>query len=121
MKVWRVEDENGIGPYRLLPYDEKFYDGSPERPTPIRESVEFNLALDKALKADQDVRFGFETREQLLRWFEPVLNELERIGCVQSLYEVDDSLVHKTPNQLIFHYKEAVLLQRVSFKKVREK
>lgn len=114
--VWRLETENGNGPYCLfqggecdlhefigLPF-------SPQRcPEPKADFACYQLLRRWILFGDcmispRDVRFGFSSLRQYLAWFftQPARRNLSRLGVQLVRYEVDSHSVFWGEKQIAF-------------------
>ena len=94
MKVYRIEDERGRGPYQI---DMERWTNSnhtdSKHPNPYCESKNFYnkfRLLDKKYPEPGKVIFGFNSINKLKRWFnEEELENLEAIGFNMVTYDAD--------------------------------
>jgi hypothetical protein len=114
MKVYRVETDDGLGPYvdlylaDILPYYSTY-----DQPGPADDGIMGHLW-------DSEHHFGFRSMEQLTAWFGAYAEQLHEAGLRVAVYEVDDDrgrVVHGQ-KQLCFVRDEAQLLERKSLLEV---
>jgi hypothetical protein len=107
MRVYRIENDNGLGPYNgrgSLPYS--VLGGSCHRqPAPIDDG--FDWCWRKP-----DYHFGFATLDQLFDWFGDILEHLDRYGFSLTVWEVDESHINHGRRQLAFSKPAATLIER---------
>jgi hypothetical protein len=113
MRIWRIEAEDGMGPYRGPAKDELtvmqkagiYHSTSTQHPN---VQMSFTQRVKDNWYAYMNYRFGFTSKRQMLRWFEP--HELERLcecGARVMIYEVPDEHVIKGRKQCIFNPDKA--------------
>jgi len=113
MKVYRVETDEGLGPYadlylgNILPFGSTY-----DQPGPSDDGILGHLW-------DSEHRFGFRSMEQLTAWFGDYAEQLHEVGLRIAVYEVNDRcrVVHGA-KQLCFVRDEAKLLERKSLLEV---
>lgn len=124
MQVYRVEDEEGGGPYNGLRAPAPFTDGWTKiingqinkegndlvhQPSPYRDIPQWA----EPFPGHGRYRFGFQTVEQLHNWFHDVAQqELDRRGFKLAKYEVPEKWVHVGGHQVAFDPRKASLIQR---------
>jgi hypothetical protein len=116
--VYRIENVEGIGPYRCAP-DVRWGDDPPtgwsRHPTPYDDtalcSVWSKLYCDRA---QESYVFGFATETQMLVWFhEPEwLEAMHAAGQSMAVYEVGEFFVRRGASQLVFRKDVAKLVLR---------
>lgn len=106
MRVLRIEDANGLGPYHSTtvlcnPYPEC-------QPGPFDDGFE---------RIYNNFKFGFLTDDQLLNWFDPSVERCKDYweilsDCNYNIveFEVDDCYVVKGKNQIQFDRDEARII-----------
>lgn len=107
--VYRVEDEKGVGPYRITSGRTKAQKDLAIRlgvahkdeshPTPDKEGINQRL-IEIGL-------CGFENLENLYDWFDGWLDELRETGHVIRAYDVEDVLIWRGEKQVVFLYGDA--------------
>lgn len=113
MLIYRVEDENGDGPYRhpnmndVLEEmeDAHSWNERDAHPTPHDEGIN---VYDLHHKKGWDPAFAFSSLESLETWFGDWLKPLTEIGFVVRVYDVYDRRVIETPTQVVYDRKFAV-------------
>jgi len=125
MQVYRVEDEDGGGPYNGENAPTAFTgdwiklingninkDGNDlvNQPSPYRDIPEWA----EPFTGHKRYRFGFRTIEQLHSWFhDGARQELDRRGFKWAKYEVPDQWVHVGGHQVAFDARRAKLIERL--------
>lgn len=106
MLIYRIEAEDGLGPYRLISSRtlkqqelakqllSEHNDGT--HPTPQQEGVKDVLVKNGLM--------GFSSVEQLNYWFKNHLNALKNSGYYMTTYKVNPQVTTVTPNQVVFLY-----------------
>ncbi len=90
MKVFRIENSDGFGPYR---HDKigselcRIHNGIPKHPGPFSDKDSEGKPLINFLWQDRSYIFGFSSLEQLLAWFIEELELLKAYDFVVSVYE----------------------------------
>ena len=114
MKVYRVEDSEGEGPYGdddswcPTPKMLERHHRSPKTPSPERDGgyLPFWLGVPPGMYIPYKTvnsHFGFRTLKQLRSWFTPTARRnLSKCGYVLSVYEAPDEYVHLGNHQLVF-------------------
>lgn len=108
MRVFRVEDDDHLGPYRV---QSKWYERFASRyendfnryPTPAREGLEGIYFHDNA----GDWLCGFASLAKLHAWFGPHLKDLRKHGYRVVEYEVAGRHVNAGKKQVIFDSSKA--------------
>ena len=112
MKVFRIEDSNGIGPYskgwdRLSTMFQSHSGFS--HPSPSEEDLD---VYDEY--GDERPHFcGFPTIDQMKVWFKGFRASLRRAGFKLSVYEVGHRDVQIGEKQLLFRRDAATLIERL--------
>ena len=112
MLVYRIQDVNGVGPYRKDEVAELYescrgfgYGWSERRPGPARDP---GLGGDDwqafSLKWRKTCRFGFSSIDQLKEWFntKKVRHGLHKLGFAVYVINVDDDKVIVGDKQVVF-------------------
>ena len=114
MRIYRVEDLEGDGPYGddgswcTTPKMFERHHRSSRTPSPDRDGTRLPLSMEVRLEGDILRRtvtshFGFRTLKQLRSWFTPAARRnLSKCGYVLSVYEAPDEYVHLGNHQLVF-------------------
>jgi hypothetical protein len=109
MKVYRIESENGIGPYQNGARDKipKLYShtGCPNHPCPWNDGIS-NIDFDNEY-------CGFSSIEQLNKWFHGFKAPLRRLGYKMAVYEVEEKFVNSGTRQLVFNKSESKLTKKI--------
>lgn len=103
MKVFRIENSDGTGPYRHSEIGIelcRIHGGTPKHPRPLDDTDPEGKHLINFLWQDRSYIFGFSSLEQLLAWFLDELELLAEHGFVVSVYE--SSQVVEGKFQVIF-------------------
>ena len=103
MKVFRIENSNGTGPYRHSEIGIelcRIHSGIPKHPGPFDDRDSNGKPLCNFLWQDRSYIFGFSSLEQLLAWFLDELELLAEHGFVVSVYK--SSQVVEGKFQVIF-------------------
>ncbi len=90
MKVFRIENSNGTGPYRHSEIGSelcRINSGTTNHPGPSSDKDSEGKPLCNFLWQDRSYIFGFASLEQLLAWFLDELELLRSHGFVVSVYE----------------------------------
>lgn len=97
MKVFRVEDPNGKGPYSSSMTNEILYNKlsskNESRPSPKRDGIEIRPGIDVC---------GFDSIEKLKQWFHGCRSDLRKAGFYVAIYEVDAKEIKFGRRQVIF-------------------
>jgi hypothetical protein len=115
MRVYRVENDEGLGVYQSTvafrldrfghPMGQKLSDHIYGMPTP---NVDFSSEDYSRIYFNSNYRYACESMEQLKRWFPPILLKIfKRQGFKIVAYEVDKEHVVLGRNQLVFHLSHA--------------
>ena len=115
MKVYRVEDSEGEGPYGsdlyswcTTPKMSERHIWSSKTPPPDQDGALLPLSIWVRLEDDIQSRtvtsrFGFRTLKQLRSWFTPAARRnLSECGYVISVYEAPGEYVRLGNHQLVF-------------------
>ena len=90
MKVFRIENSDGTGPYRHSEIGIelcRIHSGIPKHPGPFDDRDSNGKHLINFLWQDRSYIFGFSSLEQLLAWFLDELELLAQHEFVVSVYE----------------------------------
>lgn len=103
MIIFRVENDDGIGPYHGNMGD--WCDGSHNqmtgRPMPYEDNLDMN-------GLGWNHRFGFDSMTKLLEWFSPIeLRRLYTLGWRVVTFHVPDDQVRIGCKQVVFKHDEA--------------
>jgi len=103
--VYRIEDKNGRGPYQGYNLNIPGF-CTVEHPAPYTEA---SLKW-KFLKNQESWYFGFDSLDQLKRWFynQQWLETLHEAGLRITVWEVDTSYFRASKTQAVFLRKKAV-------------
>lgn len=115
MKVFRIEDSNGVGPYsrswKRLRKMFNCHSGS-SHPSPFKEDL--NVYEDKGGDVEERPHFcGFPTLDQMKVWFRGFRASLNKAGFKLSIYEVGHRNVQIGEKQLLFRRDAATLIKRL--------
>lgn len=102
MRVYRIENKEGLGPYSARAYRSKEY---PKWLEPYRDHTEKTpqICYPEAMKLTQSHVFGFVNRRQIREWFpRKIRNLLKREGLRCTIYEVPHHNVVIANRQVIF-------------------
>ena len=111
MRVYRVEDKHGNGPYR-----NKYKMDSPLQVRMNARHCDWNTHPSELLDFDKGhtpgERFAFDSMQKLVTWFGPYLPGLIREGYKVRVYSVPKILVRsgKSGKQVMFQSKRAILV-----------
>jgi len=126
MRVYRVETENGAGPYNPeavatpTPAQQKLcskicWDSEEKwHPSPWSTPLRFNPDDVLGLGGDGKWRFGFESVHDLRRWMDGWGRDLEAAAFYVASYEVPSDFVVRGTCQLRFDQRFALLICRES-------
>lgn len=124
MRIYRIEDSRGLGPYhesspmlRVWRWGaEGPFDIAGKHPSPDHDSGLRNWWLAHVTRAPDEetldaIRFGFASLEQLHAWFynDDWFTSMDKNGFHLRIYDVSDDNVIKGRAQVIF-YKDAAKL-----------
>lgn len=119
MRIYRVENEAGTGPYTNSWIDDpilgdmfkKHNEDLDQFPNDERD---FDIYLDRSLY------FGFDSVAAAIRWFGGHFDDLHRAGYDVSEYEVDDNLVlvGRSGKQVVFPLGDAEWIRSMPMKKL---
>jgi len=107
MKVYRIENSSGLGPYQGSDdYREAWansnHNHQENTPKPSLEGIPFSYELF----------FGFRDKQQIKGWFTPEeLIKISKLGFTLNLYEAHISNTHSTKTQVAFRVKLATKLE----------
>ena len=111
-RVYRLEDENGTGIYSGIRCAGAAYSKADMCTHPVLN----DLTLIKGF-AFNDMRYAFNSIEQLLNWFDTVY-KLEPDSIMLSVYSVDTEFVVTTERQVIFDRAKAVHIEELDYTKL---
>ena len=115
MRVWRVEDDFGTGPYgmRCPATNKKLISShiSEVHPSPY-DDEKLNWHGDHF---DEAWHFGFQSKVGLYRWFTKPMRTNLRSHTAISVYEVDSKHVRLGERQCVFLRDTSKLIQRILF------
>ncbi len=116
MIIYRVENEEGKGPYHAnLPgISYLSYDHRPPSYTLEKWDV---LEYDNMRK----YHFGFPNLKALKEWFEEDFNRLAKHGFWVNKYKGKGNVFDKTDKQLVFNKEKSILLETITIEYVEEK
>jgi hypothetical protein len=103
MKVYRIEDKNGIGPYSIYWewQDVNHFIKINRHPFPIDEGIMIN-SLQIAYGIDKPV-CGFNSLDQLKDWFSnDEITKLFGLGYYIFFYEIEEEFIFQGKRQLVF-------------------
>lgn len=121
MIIYRVESEDGGGPYNGPKADralseELFYSNIWHQPPPSVDIADWWPSSNKSW------RYGFESAELLKRWFEPKFYKaLDQVGFMVAIYDVPDDAVKCGKFQCAFKFKSAKRLKHVPLAELENK
>lgn len=110
MKIWRIEDESGVGMYSSyyslswgLAYPHDYRHPMPYEDSLLRENMRSSF-LEEDLYDISNYIFGFTSLEQLRCWIysDSWLKDLHYRGFILSIYEVEDEKALVGHTQVIF-------------------
>lgn len=97
MKIYRIEDLDGNGPYFSHLSSDRLYkklsSRNESRPSPLREGLTIKPGIDFC---------GFYSIEKLKQWFRGCLSELRKSGFYLAVYEVDAKEIKFGIEQVVF-------------------
>lgn len=116
--IWRLEDENGCGPFKLDPnnFNTKVSEIIKRRQRPLlymKPNEDFDYAALEAIGFNDSfgrhlVQFGFKDLKQFYKWFTPQeYSELKKFGF--KLRKVEALAMIVSDNQVIFVPRETRL------------
>lgn len=115
MRVWRVEDRHGIGPYQSEKINLPGV-STARHPAPPRDFSPKELKkLDRMFPLGPDspgVAFGFSSLDQLREWFWGYLHDLNRHGFHIVEFEVPEKYLASGYHQVAFDKRYAQVLGR---------
>src|SRR5256885_13224782 len=105
MHVYRVETQDGEGPYRgsladVAQCEREVPCHGPQSPTP-------NLEKEYLPRYTNDKQFGFISLSQLQRWFHGYFAPLASLGFGVGVYKVAKAKVSATPTQAVYDSSHA--------------
>ena len=104
--VYRVEHcTSGCGPYAEYGWQDSWHCAGNGHPVPKLDGLE---------SFPRSYSFGFETHEQLRKWFSR--SELARLGrndYVISVYSVSSRMIRKGSKQIVFNKKKAKFIKEI--------
>ena len=105
MRVYRIEDINGIGPYAGY----EFNGCGGHHPTPDEEGFP---------DVCSDDYFGFDSLFQLCKWFGPVARQrLATLKYEVAVYDVEDQdITGQSPYQVMFKKRNANIKSRMQLR-----
>jgi hypothetical protein len=107
MIVFRVETENGEGPYNTEKYSYTARElNRKHRASTIRPSPHFDIS-----GWTYDDYFGFNSIKSFREWFDDSWAELKKMGCRLKAYKVDDEHVMLGSKQVCFRKDRATLIR----------
>jgi hypothetical protein len=117
MKVFRIEDSNGIGPYSKGwgCLDKMFQSHSGlSHPSPFEEDLNVYEVDENGDESIERPHFcGFPTLDQMKVWFKGFRASLKKAGFKLSIYEVGHKDVQIGEKQLLFRRDAATLIQQL--------
>ena len=113
VKIYRVEDCNGIGPYQNSNTFKFLSDFSLQKHPMVNNSKIEDFADEHGYNVE-DVFFGFESINQLKNWFsKKVLDNLYKINYHVAVYEISIKYAVSDNKQVIFFMEEAEKLDEI--------
>lgn len=112
MKIFRVEDIDGKGPYTTgcVPY---FMDSDTDHPGPLYDSQQLKEAWTNLHHSDRRVHyFAFVSLPQLQDWFSLITVDWVQDFAI-NVYDVPDEYVHIGNKQLIYKATESELIYSI--------
>ena len=125
MKVYRVENQEGKGPY-CAPNPMYLCDNNVVHPCPTHDSKLMINAMKKGVTTDlkyfpmgSDWQFGFESVKQFKRWFysNKILQDFDEYHFTLNVYEASAKQVALGNTQLVFLKNNATLIGKRPFTK----
>lgn len=117
MKVFRIEDSNGIGPYsRWWKRLSKMFDchSGSSHPSPFDEDLNVYETDEDGNENGERPHFcGFPTLDQMKVWFRGFRASLKKAGFKLSIYEVGHRDVQIGEKQLLFRRDAATLIEQL--------
>jgi hypothetical protein len=118
MKVYRIENEEGQGPFRTNACKDHHY----EPPGPATDNVFGDvLGYFKLFKTGEvfHYNYGFQTKYHLNKWFpQKDLKWLEKKGYSLFEYDIPHWKVHFGGHQCAFKKKDAIKFNRIDIDKL---
>lgn len=124
MKIYRVENCDGIGPFHAEPpiftgaeleaYNNWRWNYIDKRhPSPWFDDLDLYLHKD-------NMAFGCPGKKSLLHWFGPILGMMRELRLIVSVYESTIYHYGESGTQVVFDRKEARLVGRLSDEKLAD-
>lgn len=116
MKVWRIEDREGRGPYNRLfskkeintPLYEVVYQlrvahmDMATHPGAIHDDLINHIAILSETYKEDKILFGFPSKELAIEWLGEFLTDLESVGFELKEFETNTYKIGKSGKQLVF-------------------
>lgn len=114
LRIFRLEDKNGYGPYRDIKNEDIIENNEDERHPIVKVSCLVNFVRKMEYK-ESDIFFGFDSIEKLKEWFsEEVLSVLLNRGYKIFEYKVPIKYNKCFDKQFIFIMDKAERLKEVT-------
>lgn len=118
--IYRVEDIRGLGIYTsgaddwLTKFDDKENHPGPHRDARLKDWFSpgpLGMWYEHKSLSDWDIRFGFASEAQLLKWlYKPIwLKQLAKAGMKLAIYDAPDFRIGET--QAVFDARTATLVE----------